>query len=147
MVTKTAGTARLTEVEQRLVDHVTRGEPLDLAAGEPVDEVAMSTWDNSRTIRAAVLRDILRGRLAPDPDPHGLRLRGAHIAGRLDLDNLTTNVALELHDCLLGEGLLARDAAASRAGRMLARASCRAAADRRPAHRCRAGSRPSGDHG
>ena len=57
-----------------------------------------------------MLRDILRGRLAPDPDPHGLRLRGACIAGRLDLENLTTNVALELHDCLLREGLVARDA-------------------------------------
>jgi len=80
MITKTSGEASLTDVEQALVDHVTRGELLDLAADEPVDEAAMRTWDSSRTIRAAVVRDILRGRLATDPDPHGLRLRGARIA-------------------------------------------------------------------
>jgi hypothetical protein len=110
MVTQTAAGVPLTDVERRLVDYVTRGELLDLAGGEPVDEAAMRAWDGSRTIRAAVLRDILRGRLAPDPDPHGLRLHGALIAGQLDLENLTTNVGVELSDCLLGEGLVARDA-------------------------------------
>jgi hypothetical protein len=110
MVTETAGEVSLTDVERRLVDHVTRGELLDLAAAEPVNEAAMRTWNSSRTIRAAVLRDILRGRLAPDPDPHGLRLRGARIAGRLDLENLATGVGMKLYDCLLGEGLVAHDA-------------------------------------
>src|SRR5215212_2097062 len=106
MVTKPAGGASLTDVEQRLVDHVTRGELLDLAGDKP----AMRSWDSSRTVRAVVVRDILRGRLAPDPDPHGLRLRGARIAGRLDLEPLSTDVFIELHNCLLGEGLTARGA-------------------------------------
>jgi hypothetical protein len=110
MVTETAGEVSLTDIEQQLVDHVTRGELLDLAADEPVDEAAMQSWDSSRTVRAVVLRDILRGRLALDPDPHGLRLRGARIAGRLDLENLTTGVAVKLYDCLLGEGLVAHGA-------------------------------------
>lgn len=110
MVTETAAGAPLTDVEQRLVDYVTRGELLDLAGAEPVDEAAMRTWDSSRTVQASVLRDILRGRLAPDPDPHGLRLRGVRVAGRLDLENLTTGVGIELLDCLLGEGLVARGA-------------------------------------
>jgi hypothetical protein len=110
MFRKTAGAARLTDVERRLVDHVRRGELLDLAGAEPVDEAAMRAWDSTRTVRAVVLRDILRGRLAPNPDPHGLRLRGARIAGRLDLENLTTSIAVELLDCLLGEGLIARGA-------------------------------------
>jgi hypothetical protein len=70
----------------------------------------MRSWGESRTCRASVIRDILRGQLVADPDPHGLRLRGARITGRLDLDNLTTDVNLELTDCLLEEGLLARDA-------------------------------------
>ena len=101
----------LTSVEQSLVEHVSRGEPLDLAADdEAVDEAAMRSWGESRTCRASVIRDILRGRLAADPDPHGLRLRGARITGRLDLENLTTDVNLELKDCLLEEGVLARDA-------------------------------------
>ncbi len=103
--------AGLTSVEQSLVDHVGRGELLDLAADdEVVDEAAMRSWGDSRTCRATVIRSILRGRLAADPDPHGLRLRGARITGRLDLENLTTDVNLKLEDCLLEEGVLARDA-------------------------------------
>ena len=70
----------------------------------------MRSWGDSRTCRASVIRDILRGRLAADPDRHGLRLRGARIAGRLDLEGLTTDVGFELKDCLLEKGLLARDA-------------------------------------
>jgi hypothetical protein len=57
MVTETAGEASLTDVEQALVDHVSRGELLDLAAAEPVDEAAMRSWGSSRTVRAAVLRE------------------------------------------------------------------------------------------
>ena len=101
----------LTSVEQALVEHVGRGERLDLAAeDEAVDEAAMRSWSDPRTCRATVIREILRGRLAADPDPHGLRLRGARIAGRLDLENLTTDVNLELKDCYLEEGVLARNA-------------------------------------
>jgi hypothetical protein len=98
------------EVGSRLVDFVIRGELLDLAGEEQVDESAMRSWDHTRTVQADVIRDILRGRLALTPDPHGLRLRGARIAGRLDLDNLTTSVGLELFDCFLPQGLVARDA-------------------------------------
>jgi hypothetical protein len=98
-------------VEQSLVEHVGRGEWLDLAIDdEAVDEAAMRSWGDSRTCRASVIRDILRGRLAADPDPHGLRLRAARIADQLDLEILTTNVNLELKDCYLEEGVLARDA-------------------------------------
>jgi hypothetical protein len=64
----------------------------------------------SRTCRASVIRDILRGRLVADPDPHGLRLRGAKITGRLDLENLATGISLELTDCLLEEGISAQNA-------------------------------------
>jgi hypothetical protein len=98
-------------MEQLLVDHVIRGEWLDLAAdGEVIVKAAMQSWGDSRTCRATVIRDILLGRLAPDPDPHGLRLRGARITGRLDLQDLATDVHLELKDCLLEQGVLARRA-------------------------------------
>ena len=101
----------LTDVEQSLVEHVSRGEPLDLVApGETVTAPTMRSWGNSRSCRAAVIRDILRGRRVVDPAPRGLRLRGARIIGRLDLENLTTTVNLELTDCLLEEGMIARDA-------------------------------------
>ena len=67
----------LTSVEQSLVEHVGRGELLDLAAKDgAVDEAAMRSWGDSRICRASVLRDILRGQLVVDLDPRGLRLRG-----------------------------------------------------------------------
>ena len=97
-------------MEQSLVEHVCRGEWLDLAKGQVIDEAAMRSWGEHRTCRATVIRDILRGRLAPDPDPYGLRLRGARISGRLDLENLSTKVNFELTDCLLEEGVIAREA-------------------------------------
>ena len=98
-------------MELALVEHVGRGEWLDLAAeDEVVDEAAMRSWGDSRTCRATVIRDILRGQLVADPDPHGLRLRGARISGRLDLEDLITKVGLHLADCLLEGGILARGA-------------------------------------
>jgi len=110
MVTQVPG-GGLTSVEQSLVEHVGRGEWLDLAAeDEAIDEAMMRSWGKARTCRATVIREILRGRLAADPDPHGLRLRGARITGRLDLANLSTEVNFELHDCLLEEGIVAPDA-------------------------------------
>lgn len=102
--------AMQTEVERALVEHVECGAVLDLAGHETIDQATMRSWDESRAVRASVVRDILRGRLAPVPDPHGLRLRGARITGRLDLENITSTVALELLDCLLPEGLVAHDA-------------------------------------
>jgi hypothetical protein len=99
-------------VKQLLIKHVRRGEWLDLThgPGELLDEAAMRLWDDARTCPAEVIRDILRGRLVADPDPHGVRLRGARISGRLDLEDLTTDVNLELRDCFLPEGVLARGA-------------------------------------
>ncbi|MEU4253212.1 hypothetical protein AB0F15_38030 [Amycolatopsis sp. NPDC026612] len=67
-------------------------------------------WDETTTIRAWVVRDIMRGRLAGAADPHGLRLCGARIEGRVDLENIASGLSLELSHCLLGEGLVARDA-------------------------------------
>ncbi len=67
----------------------------------------MRSCDESRTVRAWVLRDILRGRLAAAPDSHGVRLRSARITGRLDLDNITSAVSLGLNGCLLEQGVSA----------------------------------------
>jgi hypothetical protein len=55
----TDGLDLLEPVERRLVEHVERGELLDLAVGHAVDEPAMRTWGKSRTVRASVFRDIL----------------------------------------------------------------------------------------
>jgi uncharacterized protein YjbI with pentapeptide repeats len=103
----------LEPVEVRLLDHVIEGTWLDLAPGTRIDKASMASWDTGRTIRATVIRDILRGRLAPDPDPHGVRIRGARVSGPLDLDSLSTKVTLELQECFLPEGLSACDACLS----------------------------------
>jgi len=100
----------LTSIEQSLVEHVRQGEWLDLGGDEVIDEAEMRSWGPSRTCRSTVIRDILRGQLTANPDPHGLRLRGAKITGRLDLQNLRTEVNFELEDCFLAEGILAQDA-------------------------------------
>ena len=112
VTTQEPATRELTPVEQELVEHVIRGEQLDLAEGEAIDhdDAAMDAWVGPRTIRAQVLRDILRVRLAQDSDPHGVRLRGAHIAGRIDLENITSRVPLKLNGCFLSEGIVASDA-------------------------------------
>ena len=62
------------------------------------------------SVRSWALRDIFRGRHAPGADPHGLRLRGARISGRLDLENITGSLWLELYDCLIDDGINVRDA-------------------------------------
>jgi hypothetical protein len=97
-------------LEARLADHVARGELLDLAGEETIDHADMPSWDDGRTISAQFIRGILRGKLVSDVDPHGLRLRGARIDGQLDLENLATRIWLELRDCHLPAGLVARDA-------------------------------------
>ncbi|MFG3711958.1 hypothetical protein [Micromonospora sp. NPDC047730] len=97
-------------VEQRLIKSVARGEVLDLAGDGPVDEAAMRSWGDERTVSASVIRELVRGRLVGEPDPHGLRLRGARIAGQIDLENITSDLALELRDCLLPSGVNLRNA-------------------------------------
>ena len=103
-----------TAITNKIAEHLRRGELLDLAPdlalGSPVDEVVMSSWDGTHSVAADDVRELLRGRVVTDPDPRGLRLRGARIRGRLDLDNLATTVELTLVDCLLGEGITAEGA-------------------------------------
>ncbi|MCG5440737.1 hypothetical protein [Micromonospora foliorum] len=105
-----ANGATPTAVEQRLIESVARGEVLDLAGDGPVDEEAMRSWGDDHAISASVIRELVRGRLVSEPDPHGLRLRGARIVGRLDLENVTGDLALELRDCLLPDGVTLRNA-------------------------------------
>jgi hypothetical protein len=92
-------------LEQRLLDAVREGEMLDLAGGGPVDEAAMRSWDSTRTVPAALIRDLVRGRRDIEADPHGLRLRGARITGRVDLANITSDLRIELVDCFVPDGL------------------------------------------
>jgi uncharacterized protein YjbI with pentapeptide repeats len=105
----------LTEAERRLVQVVGSGEQLDLAgtkyrAGDLIPADVMRGWGRRHTVRASVIRDILRGRLVGRADPRGIRLRGARISGRLDLDYLIATVPLSLTDCVLPDGIAASGA-------------------------------------
>ncbi|WP_158692606.1 hypothetical protein [Streptomyces roseochromogenus] len=92
-------------LEQSLLDAVRDGEMLDLAGDGPVDEAAMRSWDGAHTVSAALIRDLVRGRRDIEADPHGLRLRGARITGRVDLANITSDLRVELVDCFVPDGL------------------------------------------
>jgi hypothetical protein len=63
---------------------------LDLTDGQhDAPEEQMGAWGADRTVRASVIRDILRGKLAVDSDPRGVNLRGAKVDGHLDLRYVT----------------------------------------------------------
>ena len=76
-----------TEVERRLIESAQSGVLLNLSA-EP-----------ARDVRAAVIRDLLRGSHTDEPDPRGVRLRGARIIGELDLADVRTEIQLTLQEC------------------------------------------------
>jgi hypothetical protein len=94
----------LTETECRLIEAVINGEPLDLVAeDEEVTPRIMADWGETRTVRGEVVRQILLGRFGwPDsvqPDPRGVWLRGARLAGGLDLAEVESRLPLRLIDC------------------------------------------------
>jgi hypothetical protein len=97
-------------VAERLAEHLRAGTRLDLLPDVPEspDRLAaevMRGWGPDHGIEASALRDLLRGRTVADPDPRGIRVRGARIRDRLDLRLLTSSVALELVDCLIEDGI------------------------------------------
>lgn len=94
----------LTKVERRLVDAVGGGERLDFVApGEEVSTEAMAGWGSDRTVRGGLVRQLLLDRFAwpggYQPDPRGIQLRGARLAGGLDLAEVESRLPLRLIDC------------------------------------------------
>jgi hypothetical protein len=86
--------------EQALLDHAVAGTRLDLAGDGRVDHESMNEWGPARTVRAPVLWQLL---VEPQWPVHskGVRLRGARISGRLDLESATVRCPLLLEDCYL----------------------------------------------
>jgi len=87
---------------QRLTAAARSGEILDLTAGvsdpDMLDPAHADTWPNERRVPAAAIRTtLLNAEL--DPDPHGLRLQGAHITGALDLEHVRVPCPLWLTHC------------------------------------------------
>jgi hypothetical protein len=97
-------------IADRLVAALRTGTMVDLIPDTPtggmLDEDEMRGWGDGHDVDAELLRNLLLQRSldGAGPDPRGLRLRGARIRGRLDLDLVDTTVVLWLVDCLLDHG-------------------------------------------
>ena len=95
------------EDDMRLVAE--SGEVLDLGSGS--ESTVMEAWGPDRTVRAAVLRHLLVDGEWP-VHSKGVRLRGARIRGRLDLEAATLRCPLRLENCYLDGPALVLDYAA-----------------------------------
>ncbi|SDP64273.1 hypothetical protein SAMN04487905_106218, partial [Actinopolyspora xinjiangensis] len=82
-------------LRDRLVEAARAGEPLDVS-----DET-------DREIPATAIRALLFGLDAEELDPRGVRLRGAHVTGQLDLTDVRAAVPLVLTRCEFDEGITA----------------------------------------
>lgn len=94
-------------------DDLTPAETDLLDALESGDIYTPPTADGNQipTIRATVIRNILRNAYSDvTPDPKGLRIRGARVEGRIDLDHLISDIPLEIAQSELGGGLTAHNA-------------------------------------
>jgi hypothetical protein len=96
--------------KDKLLAAMRDGKVLDLSGTDAVEKSARGKWGVDHDISPDWIRDILLNSAGSKPDPHGLRLCNARITGRLDLENITTTVALELSSCVLEGGINARDA-------------------------------------
>jgi hypothetical protein len=102
----------LSTAERRLIASLAAGTPVDLSI-EPGDDPVI---DGRPPVRAAVVRQIIRGRAVPldEIDPHGVQVQGAHLEDTVDLDDVTFPLSLTFTDCRLGAGLRASRAALHR---------------------------------
>jgi hypothetical protein len=100
-------------IAARLAAALRAGEFLDPLPDTPADllrdEAEMRGWDTGHDVDAGLLRQLLLNKDG-DADPRGLRLRGARIRGRLDLDYVSVPIGLLLVDCLLDHGVTAEQA-------------------------------------
>ncbi|RKE23217.1 oxidoreductase [Streptomyces sp. TLI_171] len=99
--------AELSEIEQRVWDGFTAGDPVDLRPDgaqleDPRDGVA---WGAERTVRAEALHAMLTA-----GGSGALRLTGARITGRLDLADTAVPHAVNLHGCHFDRPVVLRGA-------------------------------------
>ncbi|SEG76550.1 hypothetical protein SAMN04489712_111177 [Thermomonospora echinospora] len=92
------------ECERRIVAAVLAGTPVDLRAGDPGqdDPAHGAAWDATRTVRAELLVELLTAE-PDDGRPRPVRIRGARITGRLDLEACAIVRPLLLDGCHLEE--------------------------------------------
>src|SRR5512134_130792 len=95
----------LTDAERRLCTAATAGRVLDLRSREAGgdDPADGRSWGRERTIRAGLLRQLVRGEEPAAPQPIAVRVRGARVVGPLSLGGRTLICPLELYECYLGD--------------------------------------------
>ncbi len=94
-------------VEEELVKLALRGR--EFVCSQLSSELLARRAAPQHEIGAYLIRELLlefHGKL----DPHGVRVRGARIVGKLDLAHLTSSVNLELVDCSFAESIIATSA-------------------------------------
>jgi hypothetical protein len=100
-------TESLTVTERQLLDDARRGVFCRVSDYTPED-LAGRIAPGDR-IRGEFVRELLLGRHG-ELDPRGVRLRGARIAGELDLDDVHTTIGLILICCYVESDVQMRDA-------------------------------------
>jgi len=98
----------LTEAERRLWDAFPLGETVEYLSGDPQldDPEKAAAWDESRTIRAAVIAALALGARRPVPGrTAGVRIVGARVVGQIELRHGNVNVPLTLRRCRIEDTL------------------------------------------
>lgn len=109
---------RLTATERRIARAFLAREVVDLRRGDGCDDPALaSTWSRSRTVRAAVLAELLATGNDTTGQAPSLQLYGARIVGPLDLRDATVLGELRLAGCAV-EGEIRLVDAATRSVRL-----------------------------
>ncbi|WP_433239476.1 pentapeptide repeat-containing protein [Streptosporangium sp. CA-135522] len=104
---------RLNPAERQVWNAYPAGAWVDLRTGDAdADDPARGAeWGPERTIRAEVIAALLLGAREPEPGrTAGLRLAGAHVAGKLDVSDATLTGKLHLLNCHLPEMVSLTDA-------------------------------------
>jgi hypothetical protein len=92
----------------KLVQAVTQGQMLTCSELSPA-QLDRSN-DDQHVIPAEVIRDILRGQCADNPDPRGVQVTAARIGGKLNLDGVDCKVGLTLRGCWFDQPITAQGA-------------------------------------
>jgi hypothetical protein len=92
------------DMEQQLREAILTGQLVDLREGDPTADAAArgSEWGARRTVPAVLLANLLTRGDGPD-QPRALRLAGARITGRLDLEAAHLVCPVLLLDCWFDE--------------------------------------------
>ena len=93
----------LTQAEQVMRHGAEAGTLVD-GGRSSCDFAAMQAWGPGRTVRAAVLQDLLLGNASPLHN-RGVQLRGLRIIGQLDIQHANLQYPLLLDCCYLPDGV------------------------------------------